>query len=68
MARIRRQSERLLAAHTGRPVEQLCTDTDRALVLTGEAAIAYGVADHLVGSEGSGGEHAEVAAPLRPDV
>ena len=68
VARIRRQSEHLLAAHTGRPVEQICTDTDRALVLAGEEAVAYGVADHIVGPDASGGEHAQVVAPLRPDA
>ncbi len=67
IARIRAQGEELLARHTGRPVEQIRADTDRALVLTGRDAIAYGIADNLLES-GSGGEHAQAAAALRPDV
>ncbi|HSP03051.1 MAG TPA: ATP-dependent Clp protease proteolytic subunit [Acidimicrobiales bacterium] len=68
IARIRAQGEELLARHTGRPVEQIRADTDRALVLTGRDAIAYGIADNLLESGGSGGEHAQPAAALRPDV
>lgn len=68
IARIRAQGEGLLAKHTGRPVEQIRADTDRALVLTGRDAIAYGIADNLLESDGSGSEHAEPAAALRPDV
>ena len=68
IARIRAQGEGLLAKHTGRPVEQIRADTDRALVLTGRDAIAYGIADNLLESDGSGGEHAEPASALRPDV
>ena len=67
IARIRAQGEELLARHTGRPVEQIRADTDRALVLTGRDAIAYGIADNLL-EPGSGGEHAEPATALRPDV
>jgi ATP-dependent Clp protease protease subunit len=58
MARIRMQSEVLLARHTGRTVEQVREDTDRALVLHGAHAVDYGVADHLVES---GGEHSGAA-------
>jgi ATP-dependent Clp protease protease subunit len=68
VARIRAQGEELLAVHTGRPVEQIRADTDRALVLTGQAAIAYGIADNLLEPDGSGGEHAQPATALRPDV
>lgn len=67
IARIRAQGEELLARHTGRPVAQIRADTDRALVLTGRDAIAYGIADNLL-EPGSGGEHAEPATALRPDV
>jgi ATP-dependent Clp protease protease subunit len=66
VARIRSQAEGLLAKHTGRSQEQIRADTDRALVLTGTDAIAYGVADNLLEREGSGGPHAEPVAPLRP--
>ncbi len=66
LARIRAQAEGLLAKHTGRPVDQIRADTDRALVLTGMDAIAYGIADNLLESDGSRSEHAETVA-LRPD-
>lgn len=68
LARVRHQAEGLLAAHSGRPVEQIRVDTDRALVLTAEAAIGYGIADSVLERDGSGREHPEVAAALRPDV
>ncbi len=68
MARIRAQAEGLLATHTGRPVEQIRADTDRALVLTGRDAITYGIADNVLESDGSGGEHAKPAAALRPEL
>ncbi len=68
MARIRTQAEGLLATHTGRPVEQIRADTDRALVLAGRDAITYGIADNVLESDGSGGEHAKPAAALRPEL
>lgn len=68
IARIRAQGEELLATHTGRSVEQIRADTDRALVLTGSDAIAYGIADNLLEPGGSGREHAQPAVALRPDV
>ena len=40
LSRIRGRGEELLSVHTGRPVEQIRADTDRALVLTGGAATA----------------------------
>ena len=63
LARVRLEAEGLLARHTGRTVDEVRADTDRALVLAGEAAVAYGVADRVL--EGSGGEH-DRAAALRP--
>lgn len=45
LERVRAEAEGLLARHTGRPVEQVRADTDRALVLAGSAAVDYGVAD-----------------------
>ena len=67
VARIRDQADEVLAAHTGRSAAQIRADTDRALVLSGEAAVAYGIVDAIVGAR-SGGEHAEPVAPLRPDL
>jgi ATP-dependent Clp protease protease subunit len=46
--RLRAQVDEILAAHTGRSVEQLRTDTDRDLVLTAQQAVAYGIADTVV--------------------
>lgn len=66
IARVRSEAEQLLAHHTGRPVEQVRADTDRALVLTAGAAVAYGIADRVLEGGGSGDEQAEVAAALRP--
>ena len=68
MARIRAQAEGLLAIHTGRPLEQIRADIDRALVLTAEDAIAYGIVDRVLDADRSGGQHAELTAPLRPDA
>lgn len=67
VARIRSEAEAILAAHTGRPVAQIRADTDRALVLTGQDAVAYGIADDVLGV-GSGREHPQPVAPLRPDL
>jgi ATP-dependent Clp protease protease subunit len=46
--RLRAQVDEILAAHTGRSVEQLRADTDRDLVLTAQQAVAYGIADTVV--------------------
>jgi ATP-dependent Clp protease protease subunit len=69
LARVRAQGEALLARHTGRPVEQIRHDTDRALVLTGEQAVEYGIVDQVLASADAGGSggHAEHATALRPD-
>lgn len=48
IARVRRQLEEVLARHTGKDVTTLRRDTDRDLVLSAEAAVAYGVADHVL--------------------
>ena len=46
--RIRSEIERVLARHTGHPVERLRADLDRDLVLPGAEAVAHGVADRVV--------------------
>ncbi len=68
IARIRAQAEGLLAKHTGRSPEQIRIDTDRALVLAADDAVAYGMADNVLDSDGSGSQHPEPAAALRPDL
>ncbi|GAA4690895.1 ATP-dependent Clp protease proteolytic subunit [Nocardioides nanhaiensis] len=50
IVRLRAEVESLLSHHTGVDVEQLRHDTDRDLVLTAPAAVAYGMADEVLGS------------------
>jgi ATP-dependent Clp protease protease subunit len=65
LARIRTEAEALLARHTNRTVDQIRADTDRALVLTGEEAITYGIADQVLDHAESGREqHGAAAASL----
>lgn len=45
VARVRLVLEEVLARHTGRTPEQIRQDTDRTLVLPGQAAVDYGVVD-----------------------
>ena len=45
LSRVRAEAEGLLARHTGRTATEIRNDTDRALVLAGQAAVTYGVAD-----------------------
>ena len=45
LERVRVEADSILARHTGRGIEQVRADTDRALVLHGAEAIAYGLAD-----------------------
>ncbi len=61
VARVRRLLEEILAAHTGRTPEQVREDTDRDLVLPGQAAVDYGIADAVLESRVSG-RQAEGAA------
>ncbi|WP_353828062.1 ClpP family protease [Agromyces sp. SYSU T0242] len=46
--RVRADLEAALAADTGRSPEQLRADTDRDLILPAAAAVAYGLADHVL--------------------
>ncbi|MEE2035102.1 ATP-dependent Clp protease proteolytic subunit [Rhodococcus chondri] len=46
--RVREQTEEILAAHTGRDVEQLRRDTDRDRIFSPHDAVAYGLADHVL--------------------
>jgi ATP-dependent Clp protease, protease subunit len=52
IGRVRRQLEEVLARHTGKDVATVRRDTDRDLVLPAEAAVAYGVADHVLRDRG----------------
>ncbi len=50
LARVRSESEELLAHHTGRTPAQVRDDTDRALVLRAPDAVEYGLVDQIVAS------------------
>ncbi len=67
LARVRSESETILANHLGRPVEQIRRDTDRALVLRSLEAVDYGVIDSVFASAGSGGE-SELRTAIHPDL
>ncbi len=46
--RVRTMLEEVLAQDTGRSIEQIRRDTERDLVLTAEAALAYGLVDRVL--------------------
>lgn len=48
MERIRQLQEAVLAEHCGRSEQQVREDTERQLVLTPEAAVDYGIVDHVL--------------------
>jgi ATP-dependent Clp protease protease subunit len=66
LGRVRAEAEAILAEHTGRTVEQVRADTDRALVLAGAAAVEYGIAD--VVPSASGGAELDARTALRPSA
>jgi ATP-dependent Clp protease, protease subunit len=47
---VRRRMDEVLAAHTGKSVEQIHTDTERDYFMGAEAAAAYGLIDRVVAS------------------
>jgi len=46
--RIKRTLNELLAAHTGRPLEQVERDTDRDFYMTASEALDYGIIDRII--------------------
>ena len=58
--KLRQRMNEILAAHVGKPVDQIAKDTERDYHMSGEEALAYGILDQVVtrrslpGSEGSG--------------
>jgi ATP-dependent Clp protease protease subunit len=46
--RLRERMNQILAAHTGRPIEEIARDTERDYHMTGEEARAYGLIDQVV--------------------
>ena len=49
MLRIRSQIEGILARHTPHDVDRLRTDMDREKIFSAEEAVAYGLADEIIG-------------------
>jgi ATP-dependent Clp protease, protease subunit len=64
LTRVRSEAEAIVARCTGKATEQIRHDTDRALVLTGQAAVDYGIADSV--PDPSGGPELDARAALRP--
>lgn len=58
IVRIKDELNRLIAAHTGQPLERIERDTDRDFFLTPQEAIEYGLIDGMI----SGHEAAKVVA------
>ncbi|MGN2641223.1 ClpP family protease [Nocardia takedensis] len=52
LVRMRAEIESILAAHTGQTAERLRHDTDRDRVFTAQAAVDYGLADHVMRPRG----------------
>ncbi|MEM8745965.1 MAG: ATP-dependent Clp protease proteolytic subunit [Actinomycetota bacterium] len=65
LSRVRAESEEILARHTGRSVDAIRADTDRALVLAGSDAVEYGIVDRIVTPADAPAPRDDVA--LRPD-
>ncbi|MEP1124709.1 MAG: ATP-dependent Clp protease proteolytic subunit [Ilumatobacter sp.] len=68
LARVRGDAERILARHTGQTVDRVRADTERALVLSSAAAVAYGVADFVPERVESGRRELQARTALRPGV
>src|SRR5262245_6991293 len=43
---------KILAQHTGQPIEKIKQDTDRDNFMSGEAAVKYGIIDHVLEQRG----------------
>ena len=49
---LRERLNKLLAKHTGQPIEKIQLDTDRDNFMGGDAAVAYGLIDHVLEKRG----------------
>ena len=49
---LRERLNRILAKHTGQPMDKIQLDTDRDNFMGGEAAVAYGLIDHVLEKRG----------------
>ncbi len=52
MLRMREALDKILAHHTGQPIEKIHSDTDRDNIMTSEDAKVYGLVDEVVVSRG----------------
>jgi ATP-dependent Clp protease protease subunit len=59
--RMRELLEKILADHTGQPIEKIHTDTDRDFVLEAQDALEYGIIDTVISSR----EAADPSAAIR---
>ena len=50
MLLVRERLNKILAKHTGQPIEKISKDTDRDNFMSGEDAKAYGLIDHVLAS------------------
>jgi ATP-dependent Clp protease protease subunit len=64
LARVRAEADAVLARHSGRSADEVRADTDRALVLAGQAAVGYGLVDAV--ADGSRRQQLEPTVALRP--
>jgi len=51
---LRERMNRLLASHTGKPIDQIDRDTDRDNFLTADEAVSYGLIDKVLQTRASG--------------
>jgi ATP-dependent Clp protease protease subunit len=58
MLRVKQELNRILSVHTGKPVKELKTDTDRDYFMSGEEARTYGIVDHVIAKRDDLGEGA----------
>jgi len=53
MRRVREVMNKVLAEHTGQPLERIQQDTDRDNIMDAEAALAYGIIDEIIQPRGA---------------
>ena len=65
MLHIKKQMAELIALHTGQPLDQIETDSDRDRWFTAEEALAYGFVDHVYTHAGQAAG-APGTSPVKP--
>ena len=65
--RSRDELARLLAKHTGQPLERVQIDTERDYFMTATAAAAYGLIDEVIVASDTGGPSRAPAALPAPN-